>query len=223
MTNDFFKGIVSVIILLSILLILFSDSKASDINKISDLALQKALSFSKVRELKNDNRGKEIDEWHRYHGLGYGNPYCQMFVNYSYKLAFDEINKKYPLLKTPRCATFAKWCIANPLIVKSISIKQLRMGYKLEPGDILNWKHGFGSTPGNFSYNGHAGMVQYQMKNGGLLTIEGNTKPSNKGDQTGRTVGDMTAGNDGVYPRERTFGGGNFQILFAFRLQNNKI
>ena len=188
--------------------------------RLSDLALKYAKSYLKVREIDNRNRSPEIDLWHRWHGLGYGNPYCQMFVNYSYNLAFNELGKRTPLLKSPRCSTFAKWCVNNPLIVKSISIKQIRMGYKLQPGDILGWKHGLGDSPGGFTYNGHAGMVQYQIDNNWLLTIEGNTKPSDKGDQTGRDVGDTRYGNDGVYERTRNFGiGTKFPILFAFRLQ----
>lgn len=220
------KGCLTFIVLLLFLLFFVYQShsfEAPQERLISNIVVKNANKFLYVRELKNDNRGPEIDQWLDYSGVGKGNPYCQAFVNYMYYLAYKEIGKPNPLLKTARCATFAKWATKSPLIVQAISIKQIRMGFPLLPGDILNWKHGIGDSPGNFSYDGHAGLLSQQLNPNLLLTIEGNTKPTNKGDQTGRVIGDSKYGNDGVYNRQRGLGiGSNFQIMFAIRLVNNK-
>lgn len=203
-----------------VLLILFFLIHQANCGTINDNVYKHALENLHVREAKNDNRGPEIDKWLKFSGVGYGNPYCQAFVNYMYNEAYNDIGKKNPLLRSARCATFAKWCKNNPLLVKTISAQQINMGYPLLQGDMLGWKHGSGSSPGNWSYNGHAGLVEKQVNNNLIMTIEGNTKPSNKGDQTGRTVGDTKYGHDGVYKRERTLGmKSNFPILFAFRVQ----
>lgn len=209
------------LIMIFTLIVLVHNSQATTIN---DLVVKNAESFLYVREARNDNRSPDIDTWHKYHGLGFGNPYCQMFANYMYYLSFNEINKKTPYPKIARCSSFANWCLKNPLTVRTVTVKQILLGAKVNPGMILNWKHGLGSSPGNFTYNGHAGLVYNQIDKNSLITIEGNTKPSNQGDQTGRVKGDTKYGNDGVYKRTRGLGvGTNFQILFAFELINNKV
>lgn len=186
---------------------------------VATKALSIAESYDYLRERNNDNMEPEITKWLKYGGLGPGYPYCQAFVNYCYKDAYESMGKKSPLSKSPSVAQFAKWANANNLVVKVIPIKMVNMGYKLKPGDIISWKHGTPLVKENFSYNGHAGMLKNQLSTNEFLTIEGNTKPSNQGDQTGRTVGDTKYGHDGVYYRNRGTGAGTkFPILYFIRV-----
>lgn len=183
-------------------------------------ALEIAQKYTYLREKKNDNREPEITQWLKYCGLGPGYPYCQAFVNNCYKEAFEELGKKSPLSRSASVAAFAKWSLNNPLLVKSIPAKMVAMGYKVEPGAIISWKHGTALMKESFSYNGHAGMLKIQKGNNLFITIEGNTKPSNQGDQTGRTIGDTKYGNDGVYSRERSLGAGSkFPILYFIEVK----
>lgn len=188
---------------------------------IPQRALKVAEGYKYLREKNNDNKEPEITEWLKYAGLGPGYPYCQAYVNYCYKKAYEEIGLKSPLSKSASVAQFAKWSLNHPLTVKVIPIKTVLMGYNLEAGDIISWKHGKALFKESFSYNGHAGILKLQRGNNLFLTIEANTKPSNLGDQTGRTIGDTKYGHDGVYYKERTAGnGGNFPILFFIRVTN---
>lgn len=173
-----------------------------------------------VREAKNNNRSPEIDKWHKKFGIPYGNPYCAMFALNSYMEPYEALLLKSPLPKYARVATFAKWSTRNPLVVKPITVKQIQLGiYKPEPGDIICWMHGRAQSANTFNWDGHMGIVKKWNK-----SIEGNTKPSDKGDQTGRTIGDTKYGNDGVYERTRGFGvGTSFPILYFVRLQKPEV
>lgn len=188
-----------------------SQGATKDITKI---VITKAQGYLDVRETYNNNREPEIDTWLKFAGVGLGNPYCQAFANYCYYLAYQEVNQKFLLSKNPRCATWLQWAMKNPLLVKVIPASKVALGYPVPPGAVISWKHGRASPTEDYNHNGHAGILIKQRSDGKLDTIEGNTKPSDAGDQTGRTIGDLRYGHDGVYQKVRTLGsGGNFPIL----------
>ena len=201
---------------------LFLASSVRSEIKINEKALDIAKSYNYVRELNNDNRSPEIDKWHKTFGLPYGNPYCAMFTLNSYIEAFEGCHMKTPLPKIARVSTFSQWSLSHPLIIQTITTKQVIFGaYKPEIGDIISWKHGaFSPGKDNFGWNGHMGITN-SWDGKKLFTVEGNTKPSNKGDQTGRVKEDpKLVGNDGVYQRERSLGQGtSFPIVYFHRLK----
>lgn len=188
---------------------------------INKLVIYKAQSYLNVRELKNDNRSIEIDKFHKYYGLPYGNPWCMMFVGYSYYEAFLQHNMKSPIPKIARVSTFSQYALKRPLEFKVISSKKILLNTdKLVEGDIISFKHGKLSNVDNFDWNGHVALGIKQT-NKTFLTIEGNTKYGNVGDQTGRTIGNLSGGLDGVYMRERTISlNSNFPIVYIIRLNN---
>lgn len=216
------KIIVNIILicLISFMLHLFlCDHTFAQEIKINEVVVEKAKQYLHVREQSNNNRSPEIDKFHRYYGLPYGNPWCMMFVGYCYYEAFSEYNMKSPLMKTARVSTFAKHAIKNPLTYKVIPTKKFIWGVDtLLPGDIVVFKHGILGATDLFNWDGHIEIGMYP-KNKTLVCIGGNTKPSAKGDQTGRTKGDLSAGLDGVYIRERNFNiTSKFPIVYIVRL-----
>jgi len=187
-------------------------------------AVKVAKKYTYVREKKNDNRGPEIDSWHKRFGIPYGNPYCAMFALSSYMEVYESVLLSSPLPKYARVATFTKWATNNPLTVKTITPKQILLGIdKPKAGDIICWMHGNSKSAGSFDWNGHMGIEQ-SWNGKENLTVEGNTKPGPGGDQTGRTKGDLKYGLDGVYERKRGLGiGTNFPILYFVRLQKPNV
>lgn len=182
--------------------------------------LDNANKYLYVREKTNNNDAPEIDKFLKYHGLGPGFSWCQAFANYNYYEAFLYHNEKTPFPKIARCSTFARWCLNQPVRIKVITAKQVLAGAaEPHPGDIANFKHGPYVTKETFTYNGHAAIViSYNKITKTVTTIEGNTKPSNQGDQTGVTKGDLSYGHDGVYVRERSIGlKTKFPILYFIR------
>jgi hypothetical protein len=145
-----------------------------------------------------------------------------MFCNIQYLEVFKEKNIKVPYPKKASVSDFAKWSLNQPLTAKVISTKSLAWGVnQIQPGDIASWKHGKASNNDekNFYY-GHAGLVDYVDKKGVIHTIEGNTKPTDKGDQQGRQIGNVKSGLDGVYKRERSINlNSNFPILYFIRIR----
>lgn len=195
--------------------------------KINEKAIEVAKSYLHVRENNNNNRSIEIDKWHKEFGIPYGNPYCAMFSQYSYIEAFRNCHMRSPLPKMARVSTFSKWGTSNPMIVKTITPKQITFGaYRPEIGDIISWKHGkLTSTANKFNWDGHMGLV-LDWNGKTLSTIEGNTKPEgSKGDQTGRAKEDPKLyGHDGVYERKRTLGQNtSFPIVYFFRLNKREL
>lgn len=200
-------------------LIMSRDAKAQTVH-MNEVVVEKAKSYLHVREQNNNNRSPEIDKFHKYYGLPYGNPWCMMFVGYSYYEAFSAYNMKTPLPRFARVSTFSKHAIKNPLTYQVISTKKLMWGVDtLLPGDMVAFKHGKISPTDTFTWDGH---IEIGMRRDGktFICIGGNTKPSAKGDQTGRTKHDLSAGLDGVYIRERTLGlNTNFPIVYIIRLK----
>ena len=72
---------------------------------------------------------------------------------------------------------------------------------RLEPGDLPIWASG---TIRGGDFNGHTGLVQWQIDSRRFRTVEGNTQPGPGGDQ--REGG-------GVYERTREISLGSFRLL----------
>lgn len=191
--------------------------------KINEVAVEKAKSYLHVREKRNDNRSPEIDKFHKYYGLPYGNPWCMMFVGYSYYEAFSAYNMKTPIPRIARVSTFSKIAIKNPIVYRVISTKKLVWGVDtLLPGDMVAFKHGAMTATDTFTWDGHI-EIGLRQEGQNYICIGGNTKPSNKGDQTGRTKNDISAGLDGTYIRERTLGlNSKFPIVYIIRLNKRE-
>lgn len=186
---------------------------------INEEVIITAKKFLYVREKTNNNDAPEIDLWLKNCGLGKGYSYCAAYSVYMYKLTFEQYMLKSPFPNTAGVASFAQYCTKHPFDFKVISIKKLKWGIDIvEPGDILSFKHGTSAFSG-WNYMGHQGINIIQEKESKVLAIEGNTKPSNKGDQSGTVKGDMKTGQEGVYIRQRSFGtNSNFPIIYAIRL-----
>lgn len=175
---------------------------------------EKAVSIAKgwvgtVETPTNSNRGKLIDEMHKFHGIPYGNPYCAMTVNYAMFKAHNSIGVKSPLPKIARVSMIYRWGNNNPLTVKMFTPKSIMLGaVTLKPGDMIIWKSGTKSIKEN--WNGHEGITQKGLPKNQVLTIEGNTMPSSKGDQ--REGG-------GIWERTRGYGlGTSFEIVAFMRI-----
>lgn len=196
-------------IIVCLLLIIPSMTFSKEVNVST-----KAVSIMKtwvgtVETPKNSNRGPLIDTFHRYHGIPYGNPYCAMSVNFAYFKAHESVGAKSPLPKIARVSLMYKWGNNNPLVVKMFTPKTVMLGATtLKPGDIIMWKSGTKSVKEN--WNGHEGLTQKQLLENHVLTIEGNTMPSAKGNQ--REGG-------GIWERTRGYGlGSSFEIVAFMRL-----
>ena len=157
--------------------------------------------YLNVRELNNNNRGKEIDKWNKYLGLPMGSPYCAAFVVSMYKDA------GYRLPRIGRCYTLYNVLLADEIKYKNITPEELMLKTEsLQAGDIIIWRHGKGTAQ---NWNGHAGIGRGKF----FKTREANTMPSSKGNQ--REGG-------GVYDRERGLGiGTNFSVVGVIRVRKH--
>lgn len=188
--------------------------------KVPTEVLSVADSYKHVAEKTNNNDHSDITKFLKYNGLGPGYAWCQAYTNYVYYEAFLRNNTKTPFPKFASCARFAKYCMNQPLTIKTYTSKQVLMGaYTPVPGDIASFKHGPFVTKETFSYNGHVGIVTaFDKKTFTVYTIEGNTKPGPGGDQRGTTKGDTKYGHDGVYVRSRKIGlTTKFPILYFIK------
>lgn len=159
---------------------------------LQELVLSNADKYVNVREIK-PNRSPEIDRFHNYVGLPYGNSWCMMFVVYNYKEASDQAMIKNPLPKIARCSLMWKQTKKNPYKYKTINADRVRYGFeKLKPADIIIWSNN--RHPGDDNWNGHTGLVVEQLTDKAINTIEGNTSSGSIGNQ---------ANGDGVYYRTR--------------------
>lgn len=184
-----------------IALVLFAATQAH----ASDLpaaAVEHAHKYLNVRERTNHNDAPEIDRFLAYLGLPKGLSWCAAYSIYCYKEASDELNVKQPLPKYGRVAMLWEACQRNPLRYKAFTADQVRMGsVALKAGDLPIFANG---TIRNGDFNGHTGLVESQLSNVKMHTIEGNTASGNTGNQR--------EGN-GVYERTRTITPGNFRII----------
>lgn len=202
--------IMRLIIMLFIVLICVTNVHAKQINVAEQSVRIMKTWVGTVETPKNSNRSPLIDEMHRFYGLPYGNPYCAMSVGLAYNKAHESIGVKSPLPKIARVSMIYRWGNNNPLTVKMFTPKSVMLGAAtLKPGDMIIWKSGTKSIKEN--WNGHEGITQKPLPKNQVLTIEGNTMPSSKGDQ--REGG-------GIWERTRGYGlGTSFEIVAFMRLQ----
>lgn len=157
---------------------------------IPERALGVAGNYLHVREATNHNDHPDIDRFLAYMGLPKGLPWCAAFVVYTYGEAAREQQAKNPLPRYARVATLHSYAKANAGRYQVITPDRFIAGVeKIRPGDIPVWLYGAGPNP-----NGHTGLARGQNGRFELLTREGNTQPTNTGDQ--REGG-------GVYDRSR--------------------
>lgn len=170
--------------------------------------LKVAESYLYVREKTNSNDAPEIDKFLKFSGLGSGYPWCQAFYNYCSHEGYKTLELKSPFPRSASCAKVLQTATSNPMKFKVITSKAVVMGAATPvKGDLASFKHGKALAVENYSYNGHAAVVAgYDYRKRLVSTVEGNTKPTNQGDQTGKVKGDLRYGNDGVYRRVRGLG-----------------
>lgn len=158
--------------------------------------VKNSMKYLNVRETKNrPNRGIEIDRFHDYVGLEYGNPWCMMFVEYNWY----EVLRPYglePHIKTARVSTYYQHALKHKYLYQVKTAKGIIYGAQTpEKGDIVIWIKGVGYDAWD-NFNGHTGeTIRYVEKPTDLETIEGNTGPGDQGDQRE---------GDGVYVRRRS-------------------
>lgn len=163
-----------------------------------ELVLAKAKEYQHVREVKTrPNRSKEIDAFHDYAGLPYGNPWCLMYVNYMWKEALDPYGLA-PYTRTARVSSLYKYALKHKYLYKVKFAKGLAYGVQsAEPGDMIIWVKNYNQNilvnDGNPS--GHTGFIIEEVEPGKFKTIEGNTSSGKSGSQRD---------GDGVFIRNRS-------------------
>lgn len=177
---------------------------------LQDLVLVNAEKYLYVRELTNNNDAPEIDMFLAYLGLPKGLSWCATYVVYVHKEAADSLQIKNPLPKYARVATLWEMTQENELRYKTFDAEEVLSGEeRLNKADIPIWESNNIKKVKNF--NGHTGLVRYQISQDKFATIEGNTTPGDKGNQ--REGG-------GVYERERKLAiGSSFQVLGFIRVR----
>jgi len=159
-----------------------------------DEFVKTARKYGYVNETEGPNRSPEIDKFHDYAGLPYGNPWCLMFVNYVQYETLNPYNLK-PYTKTARVSRLYQYALKNKYLYKIKFAKSLLYGIKTaEPGDIIIFISG-ASKEAMDNFNGHTGFIITETAPGKFKTIEGNTGPGSAGSQRD---------GDGVYERNRS-------------------
>jgi len=152
-----------------------------------------AKSYGYVNETAGPNRSPEIDKFHDYAGLPYGNPWCAMFVNYVQYETLKPYNLR-PYTKSARVSFILHYALKHKYQYNIKFAKSLMYGVdKAEAGDILIFISG-ASKQAKDNFNGHTGFILRETSSGHFRTIEGNTGPGNAGSQRD---------GDGVYERKR--------------------
>jgi hypothetical protein len=108
--------------------------------------------------------------------------WCLSFALFSLHVA--EPANHFP--RIARCFTFLSEVSADPAAFDVYTADDIEWGLgKPQAGDIAIFSH----NPDADDWDGHAALVAEYLPNGHLRTIEGNTRPTNAGDQrTGNTV-----------------------------------
>lgn len=191
----------TILFLLMLLMICFSQAHGAT---LQERVIENSSKYLQVRELHNDNRSPHIDQWLRYLGLPPGLSYCAAFTIWNYHEA------GFNLPKYGRVASLWKTCQARELTYKTFDAEAVSMKIeRLHPGDIPVWAHGRINAARDF--NGHTGIVLRQLDRTAFLSREGNTMPSNAGNQ--REGG-------GVYDRTRGLGfGSSFKVVGFIRVR----
>ena len=166
--------------------------------KMNEEVIVTARNYLGVREKTNHNDNTEIDKWLKNCGLGKGYSYCAAYTVYMYKETFEKYKLKSPLPNTAGVARFAEYSIKHPFDFKVISTKKMKWNIdQPQTGDLISWGHGRSFT--SFNYMGHQGITIKPLPKTKVQSIEGNTKASEGGDQSGTKLGDFTGGQEGVY------------------------
>jgi len=165
--------------------------------------LKIAEKYNYVNETQGANRSPEIDKFHDYAGLPYGNPWCAMYVNYVQYEALTPYSLS-PYSKSARVSRILQHALKYKYQYNIKFAKSLMYGVdKAEPGDILIFISGASKTAKD-NFNGHTGFIIRETSPGKFRTIEGNTGPGPTGSQRE---------GDGVYERNRSIIlGSNFRI-----------
>jgi hypothetical protein len=160
------------ILLLTLLAsILYVNSALS--NTLQWHALESAYSYVGVVEATGNNDGKYVEEILGYIGLPKGNPYCMATVVYCYHLSAKKLNVKDPLPRIGRVSYVWNYANSNPFKYKIITKNALVLKtLELEPGDISIHSRAGGSAS---NFNGHTGIVTFQIPKLFFYAIEGNT------------------------------------------------
>lgn len=188
--------------LMMILLVILLAQGNCHAAELPQLAVQKGKAYLHVREKTNHNDAPEIDRMLAYLGLPKGLSWCAAYSLTCYKEAADELRIKQPFPRYGRVAMLKAACERNPLKYRWITADEVRFGsVQLHPGDLPMWAHG---AIQNGDFNGHTGLVEYQLSPRSFRSIEGNTQPGTGGNQ--REGG-------GVYERTRAIEPGSFRIL----------
>lgn len=188
--------------------ILVITATAARSENLPKAAVKNAHKYLYLRERTNHNDAPEIDRMLAYLGLPKQLSWCAAFTLWNYHEAADELNIKQPLPKYGRVAMLWEACKRNPLKYRTFTADEVRFGsVQLQAGDIPIFANG---TIRNRDFNGHTGLVQSQLSNVKMLTIEGNTSSGNGGSQR--------EGN-GVFERTRTIAPGTFRIIGFCRVK----
>ena len=172
-----------------------------------ELVVETAKRYLHVSESEGPNRSPEIDKFHEYAGLPYGNPWCLMYVNYMWKEALDPYGLA-PYTKTARVSSMYKYALKHKYLYKVKFAKGLAYGVQVaEPGDMVVWLKNYNANilvnDGNPS--GHTGFIVQETTPGQFNTIEGNTSSGNSGSQRD---------GDGVFLRKRSI-----NLTAGFRIE----
>ena len=130
--------------------------------KLSEKAIDSALSQLGVREKGGANCGPEVEMYLKSVGLGKGHPWCMAFVYWCFDQAAKELGNPNPLVKTG--GVLNGWNKATCTKIKAVDSKNNPA--LVQPGQIFIIDHGGGY--------GHTGIVK-SVSGGFIKTIEGNT------------------------------------------------
>lgn len=169
--------------------------------------VKKAKEFQFVRETNGPNRSPEIDKFHDYAGLPYGNPWCLMYVNYMYHLTLSPYGFE-PYTKTARVSYLYKYALKHKYLYQVKFDKALAYGaQEAEPGDMVIWLKNYNENiiVNDANPSGHVGLIIEEIEPGKFRTIEGNTSSGDSGSQRD---------GDGVFVRIRTI-----NLTAGFRIE----
>jgi len=185
--------------------ILLTLTKWCDAATLQDQVIANSAHYLDLREQTNNNDHPAIDKMLAYLGLPPRLSWCAAFVIWNYKEA------GYKLPRQGRCSTLLRVCQVNELRYQVFDAEDVAMGVqRLQPGDIPIWAHGRINAARDF--NGHTGIILGQRNRTTFISREGNTMPSNAGDQ--REGG-------GVYDRQRGLGfGAAFRVVGFIRVRS---
>ena len=191
--------------LLAIILLAVASCEPAYAATLQEQVVLNSARYLNVREHTNNNDAPEIDRMLSYLGLPPRQSWCAAFVVWNYMEA------GYRLPRQGRCATLLKVCESNALRYKTFDADDVKLGIvRLRPGDIPIWAHGRIDAARDF--NGHTGIVLRQLDRTSFQSREGNTMPSNAGNQ--REGG-------GVFDRTRQLGfGSTFRVLAFIRVRS---